>query len=263
MPIPTSAANHNLGIKIRDTTLLSSDTGFRTWGAAPLISRLISLYPLSFFPNPGSSRVLELGSGTGLVGLTVAAVLGRMGRTASVDLTDFTEVILENLQHNLTLNPDLLAEASQVTINVSKLDWSDFLPSPHSLLALTTQRYDTIFASDVIFEPPHISLIHATISSLLSFPAAIRTSSPTVHLILPLRSTHTFETSAFLNKFSVTLSQEDIEWSSTRGEGKEWRLILVQREEIRGGDGFSRTKGVEEMRRYWVCKIGWMEVGGI
>lgn len=259
MSIPTRGGK--LEIKIRDTTLLSSDTGFRTWGAAPLLSRLISLNPSSFFHESGSSRVLELGSGTGLVGLTVAAVLGRMGRKASLVLTDYTEIILSNLDYNLKLNPGLLAVGSKVTINISKLDWSDYLPSPHSPPAITAQRYDTIFASDVIFEPAHISLIHATISSLLSFPCATKNPYPTVHLILPLRSTHTFETSSFLHRFSAVLPEEDAEWSSTRGEGKEWRLVLKQREEIRGGDGFSRAKGGEQEGRYWVCQIGWIEVG--
>ncbi len=92
-----------LNVKLRDAALIHDSLGTHTWGAAPILSQL--LLPL----EPDLSRdlkVLELGAGTGLVGLAVASWCRRR-RTehrTQVMCTDYHPTVLENLAHNIALN---------------------------------------------------------------------------------------------------------------------------------------------------------------
>lgn len=83
------------------------------------------------------SRVLDLGAGTGIVGITAAA-LG-----AHVMLTDMRDVLpqaFENIQANAAL-----IEASGGSATVQELDWND--PDDEVL----DQDYDWVFGSDVTY----------------------------------------------------------------------------------------------------------------
>lgn len=244
-------------INIRETTLLGHSTGFRTWGSAPLLARLLCTSPEEFFPSqaPTPRRILELGSGTGLVGMVVAALL--VDQAASVHLTDFDPIILSNLLHNLSLNPTL----SPLQVSVKPLDWSTFYtsrldPPPGR------ERYDTIFAADVIFEPSHAPWIHATVSALLHFPSS-SSHSPTLHLILPLRRTHFDHTLAFDAAFSsaiVVRTEETEERTSVDEQGLRWRLSTQNRVTLRGPDGFGSGKEVRDDGEYWLYRIRWVKV---
>lgn len=66
------------------------------------------------------ANVLELGAGTGLVGLAVAAALRTLKQTSNrIDLTDYHPHVLQTLSSNVDLNG--FKESNGV--HVARLDW--------------------------------------------------------------------------------------------------------------------------------------------
>ena len=185
--------------------------------------------------------MLELGSGTGLVGLTAAAILFRSHRVARVVLSDFDTDALSNLQHNVKLNSIVIGD----DVTVERLDWG------------TTSdrdgRYDVILGADLCFEPQHALLLHRAVSTLLAFPTS-RDPDPVFELVLPLRRTHQAELDACDRAFgscSQATSFSDL-------EGRRWTLQTRERTEESAGDGFG-DKG-DGVSRYWVYRIEWAQV---
>lgn len=91
-------------------------------GAAPILSQL--LLPL----RTSATKLLELGSGTGLVGLAIAMWCRRDRSCKETDiyLTDFHPQVLHNLAYNVALNGwnDLGQDpVSAVKVHVRTLDW--------------------------------------------------------------------------------------------------------------------------------------------
>lgn len=92
-----------LEVQLRDGALIHDSLGTHTWGAAPILSQL--LLPLQK-TAAHDLKVLELGAGTGLVGLSVAAWARQHPgvNTTHVICTDYHPTVLENLAHNIMLN---------------------------------------------------------------------------------------------------------------------------------------------------------------
>jgi len=276
-----------VSITIRSTTLLASSTGFRTWSSASILAAAIAADPARFFPwlpNAGTRRtatsgyltglcprVLELGAGTGLVGLTAAAALAAAAApvAADVDLTDFDALVIDNLAHNVANNPlsgSLLAQSS-VARHVRRLDWSE---TAAAWTSTTNQpqamRYDALLAADVVYEPQHLLWLHPTISSLLRFPER-DSPAPRLWLLLPLRPTHTPETRAFDRAFAAApapvAGEESTMGEALRGrysideEGCKWVLRTVERRDVRAKDGFSAKSNAGGVRLHWMYRIEW------
>lgn len=121
-----------LTIKLRDGALVHDSLGTHTWGAAPILSQL--LLPLDREASR-DFKALELGAGTGLVGLAIA-MWSRCHRSESntqVVCTDYHPTVLENLAHNVALNgwsPSLSDQADEpngqnggVRLYARCLDW--------------------------------------------------------------------------------------------------------------------------------------------
>ncbi|GAA5968613.1 hypothetical protein JCM11641_007695 [Rhodosporidiobolus odoratus] len=277
------ASTQYISLAIRDTTLLQNSTGHRTWGSAPILSQRLAMFPsVSFPPSPSASyslRVLELGSGTGLVGLSAAAVLSRLNAFspghagASVTLTDGgpePAEVRDNLQANALTNE---AALSGVQVLVEHLDWRDFLPASSGGKGRTVKgedKYDVILAADVAYEPGMAEALHAAVSALLRLPtqsSSSSTAAPAVfHLVIPLRRTHTAETAAVKRLFPSPQSTDEAALARTEG-ARRWRLIAKETEELVGSDGFSgggaRGRGIDRAEgemRYLVFRMEWEEV---
>ncbi|KAM0752268.1 hypothetical protein T439DRAFT_324335 [Meredithblackwellia eburnea MCA 4105] len=258
-------------ITLRSTTLLSSSTGFRTWGSAPLLSRLLASNPTSFFrpitSSPPSSKisasplkVLELGSGTGLVGITAAKLLALSGIVSTVVLTDFDPNVLDNLRHNLATNliPEDVGNA-QVGVEVEKLDWRDFSPScvHHSLrTSPKSARFGIILAADVMYEPELVPLVLGTVSELLEIPSTGNAGGGSFHLVHPLRPTHSLELETFFAALRGELQSNYVP-QSTAFDGINWKLAILEKMEIEGQDFGFGQKGEKRDMNYLVCRIGW------
>ncbi|SCZ96842.1 BZ3500_MvSof-1268-A1-R1_Chr4-1g06775 [Microbotryum saponariae] len=281
LPSPLGQEFEPLRIRIRETTLLSNSTGFRTWGSATLLAQRIASNPFDYLPTTTTTmttssdsepvaavRILELGSGTGLVGLTLIATLSALGIRSKVDLTDHEDSVLDNLRRNSDRfsTEELDEEEEVVGSRVSKLDWSDHQSALGSIRSHSKEGgrkvYDLIVAADVIYEPDHVGLIHSTVAALLRQPDPRSTTTRfgeggTFHLALPLRSTHGLEMEAFEKTFPRVSSERDGREESGGGGGEAWRLAVVSEELIRaekGDDGFESGNGVEEYR---LVRIRW------
>ncbi|GBG26194.1 Protein N-lysine methyltransferase METTL21A [Hondaea fermentalgiana] len=98
-----------------------------------------------FTANPSlvrGKRILELGSGTGLCGITMA----RLG-AASVVLTDYNEASVELLQENIDLN-----SAGDVC-STARLVWGDDAACAEILEGMGLEHFDLVVGTDVVYEP--------------------------------------------------------------------------------------------------------------
>ncbi|KAI0728078.1 putative methyltransferase-domain-containing protein [Fomitopsis betulina] len=179
-------------VQLTDAPLENQDygsVGAQTWGSACLLAEMLVEDPAAFglLPAAPCLRVLELGAGTGLV----SVVLGKLlGVHASVVATDFHPSVLENLQNNVTAN---FAADSTLPVRTHVLDWAKF-PALSDPPAPFEEPFDYIFGADVIYEAEHALWIKSCVEKLLRRPTPSN-PRPAFHLVIPLRPTHTLESS--------------------------------------------------------------------
>ncbi|EPS40096.1 hypothetical protein H072_6111 [Dactylellina haptotyla CBS 200.50] len=176
----------NVEIKIHEPSLDGDNLGLKTWGAAYVLGKRVAgdqvmkdmirtaLDSDKQQRHGTAKRILELGSGTGLVGLSLAATIlttlgGRMdGETAHVQvhLTDLPP-ILPNLQRNVEMNKRLIPAAVQIT--TEHLDWSTHASA--ELSGVTSKgamnRYPLIIAADCLYSSEHPGLLSGAVSGWL------------------------------------------------------------------------------------------------
>lgn len=144
--VPSSPST-NIVVKITEPNLRAQSLSLETWASSHILaSQLHHLTPSMKFP-PASSDIipiLELGAGTGLVGIPAATFWKQ-----PVILTDL-EPIVPGLDANIILNADILAK-SGTTVEAGTLDWAD----PSALIVHGQKRAETkvhvLLAADVIY----------------------------------------------------------------------------------------------------------------
>ncbi|KAK6201020.1 putative methyltransferase-domain-containing protein [Scheffersomyces amazonensis] len=123
-------------ISLKEPSLTSDNLGLKTWGSSLILAnRLINQQKNKHYLL---DNVLELGSGTGLVGMA-CSILGY-----TTWLTDLQEIV-PNLQDNVELN--------KINAHVDELNWCD----PISFTEKYGQdiTFNTIVVSDPIYSPQH------------------------------------------------------------------------------------------------------------
>ncbi|KAF8377935.1 hypothetical protein HHK36_031324 [Tetracentron sinense] len=137
----------------------SQGISFQLWPAATsfltLLDHNTSCTPLTPFLSK-SQRILELGSGTGLVGIAAAATLG-----AYVTLTDLPHV-LPNLQFNADANAHALA-FNCGTVHVASLRWGEAED-----MESVGREFDLLLASDVVYHDHLFDPLLQTVHFFLS-----------------------------------------------------------------------------------------------
>ncbi|XP_010943796.1 uncharacterized protein [Elaeis guineensis] len=139
----TPNQQHYLLRSIGDTIVIRQlpyrGLSFQLWPAASSLVSLLDHNPSALLlptsPSPIPLRILELGSGTGLVGIAAAAILG-----AHVTLTDLPHV-LPNLRFNADSNAHALVPRGG-SLDVRPLSWGD---------SLDDSVFDVVVASDVVY----------------------------------------------------------------------------------------------------------------
>lgn len=145
--------------------LPSQGLSFQLWPAATTLFTLLdnrSTGPLSPILDTisggsthGALRILELGSGTGIVGIAAAVTLG-----AEVTVTDLPHVI-PNLQFNVDANADVLASRGG-TVNVAALRWGE-----DADVEGVGREFDLVLASDVVYYDHLYEPLLKTLRSLM------------------------------------------------------------------------------------------------
>lgn len=116
-----AASKHlpELSFEIREPPLTGDNLGFKTWGTAYTLSKKLEYIKSEFLQESlhEDAKVLELGAGTGLVGIAAAATW-----SADVLLTDLQE-IQDNLDFNIQQNLDVVTSQGG-NISGCALDWT-------------------------------------------------------------------------------------------------------------------------------------------
>ncbi|CCH61013.1 hypothetical protein TBLA_0D05200 [Henningerozyma blattae CBS 6284] len=161
-------------IKLYEPALTSDNLGHKTWGSSlVLANRIPTLENCSGSSKP---RVLELGSGTGLVGITYT--ISHSNEFSQVFLTDLPEIV-PNLRTNAKLND--LSTHNSVIADV--LDWTNhdsFVEKYGDI------QFDIILIADPIYSPQHPIWLMDTVKRFLK-------KNGEVHLELPIRTKYNKE----------------------------------------------------------------------
>ena len=237
-------------IQLTDVPLENQDygsVGAQTWGSACLLAEMLvedtGTFGLRISPCVPHLRVLELGAGTGLVSVTLGKLLGS---DASVIATDFHPSVLANLQSNVAANFTSADTASPSPVSAHFLDWAKF-PALVEAPAPFDEPFDYIFGADIIYEAEHALWIKNCVEKLLRRPTSA-SPQPAFHLVIPLRPTHTLESSTVEKVFPPV---------EVCGAGS--TLVTLSKDVIvceASGDVRSRN-GVTEEVEYVHYVIGW------
>ncbi|KAL1541857.1 protein N-lysine methyltransferase METTL21A-like [Salvia divinorum] len=141
-PPPQIHHLHSINSAILIRQLPSQGLSFQLWPAAAALVSLLDRQALPRLLLPADNRplnILELGSGTGLVGIAAAALLG-----AAVTATDLPHV-LPNLQHNVDANAAALAPRGG-RVRVAALSWGDA-----AQMESVGGDFDVVLGSDVVY----------------------------------------------------------------------------------------------------------------
>eukprot|EP00746_Dinoflagellata_sp_MGD_P141049 gnl/MRDRNA2_/MRDRNA2_74209_c0_seq3.p1 gnl/MRDRNA2_/MRDRNA2_74209_c0~~gnl/MRDRNA2_/MRDRNA2_74209_c0_seq3.p1 ORF type:complete len:268 (-),score=62.23 gnl/MRDRNA2_/MRDRNA2_74209_c0_seq3:102-905(-) len=147
---------HQLSLLADPWLTLDGGNGWCIWSAGEVLSDYVAAHPDLF----QGKACLELGAGTGAVGMT----LMKQG-ASSVVLTD-VEQQLPLLQQNVNTN-----FGSNDAINVCALDWT----SSDSALNLkaSTRNWQVIVGSDIVYDEELYKPLLKTLAALCSFETAV------------------------------------------------------------------------------------------
>jgi SAM-dependent methyltransferase len=231
-------------LSIKDIPLengVYSSVGAQTWGGAVVLAEDIALDPHSFSLDR-ATRVLELGAGTGLVGLIAAKVQERLQVHSKVIATDFYPAVLHNLERNV-LDNFPTSEKTSIEVVPAALDWQHPVCDPP-----LDEPFDVIFGADIIYEADHAAWIKACLGRLLRRPTSNSPFPAIFHLVIPLRRTHDEESQTVRQVFSPACDDT----------GERQLKILEERTIVCEAE---QGRSAEEVE-YAYFKIGWTRVDG-
>lgn len=219
----------SLQISLREPSLTADNLGHKAWLASYLLARRLSSlqHLIPPFTNPATNfsgsydnvtvpaQLLELGSGTGLLGIAAATLFPHL----EVWLTDL-EAIVPNLSVNVDANNALFPADNRP--RVQALDWS-LVPAP-PFARSSNKSYNVILASDPLYSPQHPEWLFNTIHSYLAQHATSR-----VVIELPLRAAYVPEVEEFQKRmadggFALVESGEEVgreDWGDNTLDGRQ------------------------------------------
>ncbi|TVY19192.1 Protein-lysine N-methyltransferase EFM2 [Lachnellula arida] len=231
--LPASTTHPALSIQIREPPLVGDALGFKTWGSAWAIAQKLDEFGQTHFQHLLGSRnvfttasgemiqqmqtrVLELGAGTGLLGLAAAA----LWRT-NVVMTDLP-LFQDNLSHNIHKNSQLLGERG-ASVSCDVLDWTD---GENGLTKCWNKEFELVIASDPLYDESHPQMVATMIKRYLKNDVSSRAM-----VAVPLRDEKTKGFAANLGEvmggygFSL-LSEGTVvcrdDWASNGEEVRSW-----------------------------------------
>ena len=166
------------------------DSGARIWDSGRALSKWMTIHLQEGQPT----KILELGAGTGIVGLTAAA----FADSTSVVLTDQPHMI-PLLEENIDRN-DLQSKAKAVP-----LEWgtdSDEVAKVISEDSSSMPVFDIVCGSDILYSPDNFSLLLETLCQICT------PSVTEVVLAYPRRFTEDIFCEAAIEWFEVSPEEE-------------------------------------------------------
>lgn len=150
--------NNDLTLHLFEPSLTEDSLGLKTWTSSVLLAR--RLESLSRHIPNGHPRILELGAGTGLVGLAAASIWQHS--ISEVVLTDLPEIV-PNLTSNIELNSDNDSTTDRAKVHSRVLDWTDESDIPTS----AEPSYPLIVAADPIYSIDHPRMLLSAVTRWL------------------------------------------------------------------------------------------------
>ncbi|KAG1774020.1 hypothetical protein EV702DRAFT_1127831 [Suillus placidus] len=157
------------------TTIESRTTGLRTWCA----SFVLASYLIANTETIRDQTVLELGCGSGFLGIIVATIQQKFNERhqshrqplPAVLLTDVNAGVLSRCRDNVQLRCNQSSNHPNITF--STLDWFDALSLPPSENAVTAflskASAGVVIGADIVFDPILVPPLVATLRLALSF----------------------------------------------------------------------------------------------
>jgi len=163
-------------------------TGGSTWDAAhSLCDFLESEWTALCAFFDAAPNIIELGSGTGWLGMTLARNISESGRPGTFCLTEQADGgAMEWLQHNLMEN--VAAGVPLSAVDLQELDWSRFedtasrpsLPQPPA--QKQGQHWDLLIGSDLIYSQAGVELLPRVLKEFATqWPSAMMLYCHTLH----------------------------------------------------------------------------------
>ncbi|KAJ1929738.1 hypothetical protein IWQ60_000890 [Tieghemiomyces parasiticus] len=195
--IPKAHAPRSITLKEGQLLITQGTAGLRTWEAALRLAEYVLYCTPNAATDPTNPHpliehgVLELGSGTGLVGLT-CATLATTATARDVVLSDYHPDVLRLLEANVTIHRT--CHPASVPVRVVTLDWEQFDQGDASAYS----GY-TVFGADLVYDPSNVP-------ALVRVVATLTRAKYTVYLASTVRNEMTFGLFlATLSKFSTNL----------------------------------------------------------
>lgn len=184
--IPINGSGDAINIQLGEPVLAAENLRLSTWASSFILATNLHRFdidlgslrqPVGLQPTDTGINVLELGSGTGLLGLSAAAIW----RTTVV-LSDLGPIV-PGLIMNISANKDTLS-ARGASASCGTLDWT--IPDKlglytegqqrqkHTLLAETTKA-NIILAADTVYSEEHPAMLSNTILTWLKRSPDART----------------------------------------------------------------------------------------
>lgn len=192
------ASGEVLELTLHEPALTADNLGLKTWASSYLLAKRLSILRSILPPLSRGARILELGAGTGLVGLAAAAIF-----QTHVILTDLPEIV-QNLDQNVRANSTILAQHGG-SCKAGVLDWSDpdtLLQNSESssIVPLThAHSFPLILAADPIYSPEHPRLLVNAIGHHLSR----NVDTARVVIELPLREAYALERQDLIERMTA------------------------------------------------------------
>ncbi|GBG29721.1 Protein-lysine N-methyltransferase EEF2KMT [Hondaea fermentalgiana] len=177
-------------VRVKDAGM--NKVGHLPWEAGLMLAEWALQNPQKFH----GKRILEVGAGTGVTGLTIANKLA----PASVVLTDFGPDELDNLtasvQANSEHNPTGCAQ-------VAPFDWYNAERDVAELCA--TQPFDVLLAADCVYDPVLLDCFLEALEAVFAHSPALE-----AFVLSTQRNKETFDNFVHAICLDTTLSVEDI-----------------------------------------------------